>query len=344
MSSTSISSLRLCFSLATALVFLSGGPVGRAQSKESREPPAKTPQHPRSPQESQDLIPTVIVTEGSCEKVCAETKAFDPSFKRIPPTVKNVRVEILKTGERSRNAKLTVEFQPDRRLKEIVAIRVAEQSARLKRVSGSTYAGVVALDFDALEKELERNSSLAMEEKTVPVFANRLLIGKERVPKLSFDRRRILVELNPALLHNLLSNPASIDPSRELMVTDTNIVDDPARTFNPCSSAGVPMGIWTFGHLMSEMANQPTTGIDPSDFVLNWLNTYSVPQTVNGWSVAARNIQPFINAWPKLANGKLDLSKAPFVLLAIVNRVDLRENLCMVAEAMRVRPGSFSLP
>jgi len=109
------------------------------------------------------------------------------------------------------------------------------------------------------------------------------------------------------------------------MITDPGVVDDPARTFNPCTSAGIPMGIWTFGHLMTEIANQASTGVDPSDFALNWLNALTVPQTVNGWSVAQRpGIPGFINSWPKLANGKLDLSKAPFLLLAIVNRVDLR--------------------
>jgi hypothetical protein len=79
---------------------------------------------------------------------------------------------------------------------------------------------------------------------------------------------------------------------------------------------------------MSEMANQPITGIDPSDFVRHWLSSWESDQTVNGFTVPNRNagIQEFINSWPKLSNGKLDLSKAPFVLLAIVNRLDLRMN------------------
>ncbi len=290
---------------------------GTAESRRSQKPVTKTV--------PPDLIPTLVKPVVSCEQTCAQSKAFDPSFQRNPPMVRNVNLQVIKGEGKTRNAKLILDLRPDARLKDSLTILVADTPTVLKRVSRTSYAGVINFDFGAFEAELKRHEALVREEKSVPVFENRLLKRNEKLVPVSFDREKMLAHVDPNLLRNLMNNPANIDPTRELMITDPGVVDDPARTFNPCTSAGIPMGIWTFAHLMTEMANQASTGVDPSDFALNWLNALTVPQTVNGWSVAQRpGIPGFINSWPKLANGKLDLSKAPFLLLAIVNRVDLR--------------------
>jgi hypothetical protein len=91
------------------------------------------------------------------------------------------------------------------------------------------------------------------------------------------------------------------------------------------------MGRWTFGYLMTQMANQPVTGIHPSTFVRKWLDKWMSNQTVNGWTVAQRQkIKTLvIDPWVAASGGPtrpLDLSIAPFKLLAIVNRIDLRNN------------------
>ena len=127
-----------------------------------------------------------------------------------------------------------------------------------------------------------------------------------------------------------------VDPGRELLLTDTSVVNDAGRTWDPCPNSaggtgpsGTPMGVWTFGFLMTQMANQAATGIDPSDFAQNWVNSWASDQTINSFRVRARvRINGLVSStWPKLPNGKLDLSQAPFRLLAIVNRVDLRQNM-----------------
>jgi hypothetical protein len=87
------------------------------------------------------------------------------------------------------------------------------------------------------------------------------------------------------------------------------------------------MGAWTFGKLMTEMANEPVTGINPSDFTLNWLQHWAADLIVNTFTVenrAAGLDAVILDPWPKLPDGRLDLAKAPFRLLAIVNRIDLR--------------------
>jgi hypothetical protein len=90
------------------------------------------------------------------------------------------------------------------------------------------------------------------------------------------------------------------------------------------------MGKWTFGYLMSEMANESVTGLDPSRFVRNWLRQWGRDQVVNGDLIERRPELPILRPWEEVGNGvnqPLDLSLAPFRLLAIVNRVDLHDDL-----------------
>lgn len=112
---------------------------------------------------------------------------------------------------------------------------------------------------------------------------------------------------------------------RVLMITNTSVIADPARTWNPCNNTGTANGVWTFNHLMTQMANQPATGIDPSDFVQAWLNEWLVSPTINNDPIPARvRMNHIINQWPKLSNGKLNLAQSPLRLLAIAPRLDLR--------------------
>lgn len=115
---------------------------------------------------------------------------------------------------------------------------------------------------------------------------------------------------------------------RVLMIRNHQVVEDPARTINPCTGAGTPGGAWTFEHLVSEMANEAASGIDPSDFVEQWLSTWVQNPTpvINGHSVSRRDLmQQILDEWHAESSGsKLDLSKAPFRLMAIVPRLDLR--------------------
>ena len=85
----------------------------------------------------------------------------------------------------------------------------------------------------------------------------------------------------------------------------------------PCTGAGNPNGAWTFNHLMTQMANQPASGIDPAIFVENWLAHWQANQTINGHLVPNRNAAVtnlILNPWPKRPDGHVDLTKSPFRL------------------------------
>jgi hypothetical protein len=136
--------------------------------------------------------------------------------------------------------------------------------------------------------------------------------------------------------------------SRELMIKKTSVVDDPVRTFGEgtVGGSGSPdagvrvldasaasdatvdtsspsLGVWTFGHLMREMA--PTPDQAPA-MTLQLFQHWLTNQTVNGFTVASRPLmqQDLLDIWPKMPNGDLDLDHTPLTLQAIVNRVDVR--------------------
>jgi hypothetical protein len=149
-----------------------------------------------------------------------------------------------------------------------------------------------------------------------------------------------------------VNGPIAVDPAKELLVTDLSVVNDPVRTVWDGTEA---TGHWSFSRNMYWMNGKK----EPSRFILEWLRTWERDQDVGGAVSKARpNIRKLvINPWlavSKKADGKtpcdvctpsatndcsasdfqctLDLTKEPFRLLAIVNRVDLRSTV----------PGAFN--
>lgn len=127
--------------------------------------------------------------------------------------------------------------------------------------------------------------------------------------------------------------PSAINEQKSLLIRDPAVVKDPSRTFDVCTGAGNPDGVWTFKHLVTEMANEAETGVTPEEFVRMWLSQWETSQNVNGWNIADRKNSirnRVIGPWEAASGGPenpLDLNIAPFQLLALANRVDLRENL-----------------
>ncbi|MCP3136705.1 hypothetical protein [Pyxidicoccus xibeiensis] len=127
---------------------------------------------------------------------------------------------------------------------------------------------------------------------------------------------------------------------QSLFITAKEVVQDPARTWDPCTDTGTKGGVWTFAYLMRELA--AASGHTAEDFVLAWLSLWLNDVTVNGDTVEARVemfhrvLEPWARASGRTASlverkegrevvldGPLDLDLAPFRLLAIVNRPDL---------------------
>lgn len=114
-----------------------------------------------------------------------------------------------------------------------------------------------------------------------------------------------------------------IDPSKELLITNLSVVEDPIRTQDGLS-IHPDAAAWTFGELIKNLAGDH----DPSEFVVKWLRLWAEEQQVNGRTVDARaRMDEFVlQPWIARSGGlPLDFSESPFILLAIVNRIDLHD-------------------
>lgn len=127
--------------------------------------------------------------------------------------------------------------------------------------------------------------------------------------------------------------PVAVDRSKELLVTSREVLDG-QRTDGARSDAA-----WSFRHLVETLA----APVDASAFVRSWLATWQASSTAVAQGSLALGARPDVRSelvcpWLRLTpenecdatcsqctSEDLDLARAPFRLLAIVNRSDLAE-------------------
>lgn len=147
--------------------------------------------------------------------------------------------------------------------------------------------------------------------------------GVHEIPFELFDFSQFRIV--PGSLVYELTEPQGcfVRTAQELLIRDVSVVDDPVRTSFDGDPADARAGVWTFARLMENMA--PTAEQAPA-MVRAMFDTWLTDQVVNGFSIPARpELQSLVlDPWPKLADGRLDLTRAPLRLLAIVNRIDVR--------------------
>ncbi len=136
-----------------------------------------------------------------------------------------------------------------------------------------------------------------------------------------------------------------------LFITDLSVVEDEARTYNFLGTgSGNPIGVWTFGSMIKNAANESLTGVSAKTLLKEWIKGWTDGRTINGQSVLPRTdalillIRPWLKKasnntvlpgnvlitnwstyWDTVPEDSL-LKYAPFKLTAIVNRIDLRGN------------------
>ncbi|MEY4590617.1 MAG: hypothetical protein RL497_2693 [Pseudomonadota bacterium] len=136
------------------------------------------------------------------------------------------------------------------------------------------------------------------------------------------ERNGNQIIVRPLSYELLPRHSCEVLPDRELFIHDISVVDDTIRT--TYEHPGHPQsGVWSFGYLMSQAAPE---GVDPSEFTEQFFNLWMSDQKVNGFTVPSRSEIDWqvLALWPRLEDGRLNLEKSPFRLLAIVNRMDLR--------------------
>jgi hypothetical protein len=110
-----------------------------------------------------------------------------------------------------------------------------------------------------------------------------------------------------------------------LLITHLKVVDHPLYTIEPCTAipSDANTKVWSLPYLLTKEAAR--YGIPSTTYVADWLDAWNTSSTVNGETVPVKGAPRVIAEWPKDAGGKYLIEKAPFRLLAIVSRLDLRK-------------------
>ena len=275
-------------------------------------------------------------------------------LENVPPIAGDVNIQVLDNPIKGKNVLFTAAFPPGEIDSIFLAVMVGDEKVVLRddgkegdaQANDRVFSVLLQEDLIGLGNELSGTARLAEglinQKKSLLRFSGRTaeavnldetFLSLIREPLLKTGRRFPLGVFAGGGL--IPADPLLKDHS--LMITDLKVVEDPDRTFNPCNNKGNPNGVWTFGHLMKEMANG---SMSVEDFTRKWLQEWLQDVTVNGDVIRARTqllsdvIEPWIissggSAPVTLANWTaqpLDITKAPFKLTAIVNRMDLGGN------------------
>ena len=205
--------------------------------------------------------------------------------------------------------------------------------ARAERLEAGNRDMSNLLRFDKRDTTKFRSLHSLLQGDPNFIFVDRQVrFDKKPVSIINFEeaiRLRIPIHLFPHFL--CPPPPADLIP-KSLMITNLNVVEDPSRTWNPVTHSGLKTGAWTFNNIINQMVNKAVTGKTATEFVLAWLQTWDINTPLNGDNADARlGVDAIISNWKQrsLAQGlpadSFDMAEAPFKLLAIVNRVDLRQ-------------------
>jgi hypothetical protein len=293
----------------------------------------------RSPRIIAAILTLPVVWAACGPRPAGETKPEqgpNPAYRSNPPRIRQASLRLLERERPEGNMLIRATVDDARRVGTQFRVRLEQGIVLMRddgaggdeRASDGVFSAIVRVDVGALRARSDRLRQLPDAQRTIPIFDEQRRLIERRPLRPFFPEALQPLDTLPFFPFGI---PTAVDPARSLMVTTTLVVTDKTRTFNICTGVGNPTGKWTFGYAMTQLANTPLTGITPSAFARRWVGRWEFLQMINDWPVAARTaiqariIAPWVAA--SGGSGTLDLTKAPFRLLAIVNRVDLRENL-----------------
>jgi hypothetical protein len=248
------------------------------------------------------------------------------TLRAHPPRMRSLQMQQIDAN----TVRVFVDYERDPRLGNTVTLNLARGPVKFERGDDGRYAGDVPLAAEDRRSFLERDRRVAKLGPRAVHFEydGRMQVGSVLVSPVNWepivagasDKTRVSVPVAYASIGALAGDPMSV-----LTITDLAVVADSGRTWDPCApSAGTKNGKWTFGYLIRNLAGAGAA----AQFTADWLANWTTSKTVNGVTVAPRPrmTTEVLDKWPRVA-GALDLDQAPFRLLAIVNRIDLAQNL-----------------
>ena len=250
-----------------------------------------------------------------------------PTVEEFTLTPPNPDLKINKTKVSVRFPELAAEG-----LASAIPMTLGNQHVVLQRSADDARIFSAAIDFDwnAFAKEQQQRKDAADAGRMLPVFEGRHFVGMEKMQFVDPDATRGALQSHQPIQfdrHVLDGGVVNVFPDHELVINDPRVVEDPQRTWDPCTGVGNPANAWSFATLMMAIFN--TTDLQTAETMLNnLLLKWTVAQPVNGFSVAPRSgmgqlgVSGLLGNWP--ADGNLpSLLNAPVRLNAVVNRIDL---------------------
>src|SRR6185503_13959143 len=165
----------------------------------------------------------------------------------------------------------------------------------------TTFATLPPEQLEILQRNQDEIRSGAFGDVTDEsvLFSGRSPVARTINPRIDAASFKIgnLIPINRCLFRPISTQKAW---DQALFIRDTEIVQDKDRTWDPCTGHGTKGGVWTFAHLMREMATG--SGKTPEAFVTDWLSMWLNDYVVNADTVAARPamfnqvIQPWATA------------------------------------------------
>ena len=279
--------------------------------------------------------------------VAGEAVALLPSTLTAPLQVAQATMQLLSNPTNGGNTLVTLTPVPGSMTStNPITLLINNTLTQLSPIAGgSNWSAVVQINTSQLTALNAEIANLPASAQITTEFSDRAIVGTnvlQTFPLSNFLSGQVITffPFGPTIGSTACAgSTTAYNPLLTCTIIDTSVVNDPNRTWDPAMpNIGNKRGAWTFGTLITAMANVGAPG-NPvpsvSDFVLFWLNNYAITPSPNGDPVPpVPNVQTEVIAPWQAATaaeggfppGAVDVTIAPFRLLAIVNRVDLHSS------------------
>jgi len=310
------------------------------------------------------------------------------SFEQQPPIPEAYYLQKIQQPDDNGNLILRVKFYDDPELPEEIILHQFGSGYVLKDngmgadlVEGDyNYAIILQQDLNLLETDILELENTAFANGGITRFIGHSGEFIEDDEIIAFDFTEFnnfgQVQIYQPILDVTLCDE-ELKKENSLFITDLSVIEDPARTYQMehglhdvngapiLDQNGDPVlvpeqgnwqGAWTFGTLIKNIANAPTTGTSAKDFLKEWIKllyqgqTHPATTPKSGFNYirvprhSSLVFKHVIQPWLKKINPSLSFSISnwetiwdnqdendilkfsPFRLMAIVNRFDLKGN------------------
>ncbi len=220
------------------------------------------------------------------------TQAPQQGLPRVPePAIETAVVRVLPTPLQGRNAALIVTFTDNVPGDRVIRLTLNGQKLAFRddgrgadqRAGDGRFSAPFTVRLDSLQAQQTRLLAAARRGIRPVVFREREPLPRPLpdtslvIPPSVDELIRLLRERQFVIPRSITPRPGRIfpvipftpvDPATvsypgSLLINDPQVMSDTTRTWNVCTRTGDTLGVWSFRHAVTEMANTPVTGITP---------------------------------------------------------------------------------